>query len=213
MTSIPSFLKLVEQIPITLYERTGKLEIFYGSNEDPIEAGFDALIGLNFDISRSKSYPVLHARIVGFAGSGYRTSCGWLQIVTNDYSMIVETETPPIKTVEVDLSPVMHQFGIPFCSLGNLPQFYDAPCCNLGEYQHQKWVADTFLTTIPSRSIAQPVTYIAGFRWGYTEKIASDQNLISILPLEVTNIDAWNELVPVLRAEFPAWTFLQGKGS
>lgn len=209
MRSISPFAEPIARIPIILNGRTGKVEIFYGCSNDPLEAGFDILPDLIFDINLSKGYPVLYARIAEYSGSGYRTYCGWIQVVTNEY--LTQTDTGNFvssRIKEVDISPAMRQARMPFCCVGNLPQFYDAPCCNLGNHHHQKWIANTFLTTVPSRSLAQPISSILSFRWGYAEDIELDKTKVSILPFEIMDSTTWNETVLLLRTKYKAWNFI-----
>ena len=72
-----------ELIPFNLKGYNGKVSVYYGVNDDPIKVGFNSLPGIPFDIQLSRGYPIIHARIETYAGSGYRMFCGWIQIVTS----------------------------------------------------------------------------------------------------------------------------------
>ena len=73
--------KAAAVIPFNLRGFDGSVAVYYGVNDDPAKAGFDFLAGLNFDINLCLGYPVIHARIESYAGTGYRTFCGWLQVL------------------------------------------------------------------------------------------------------------------------------------
>jgi hypothetical protein len=194
-------------VPFELKGYHGKVAIYYGVNDDPIEAGFDSIAGLNFDIQLCRGYPVIHARIEDYAGSGYRTFCGWIQIVTSVYLDSRDRQKARAKTfVSVDLAPAIQESDVPFAAYGNLPELFDAPCLNLGEAAELRWTADTFLTTVPARSREEEIAWLLGFRWGYVENdIPGEQPVL--LPLEVTGAGAWNQHVDYLRKEYSRWRF------
>ena len=140
-------------IPFNLKGCNGTTSVFYGINDDPIRVGFDYLPNLPFDLNRSRGYPVVHARIEDYAGSGYRIFCGWIQIVTSIYLDSHDHEKARSETfVSVDIAPALEESDIPFAVYGYFPQLFDAPCCNLGRYAELQWTADSFLTTVPVRS-------------------------------------------------------------
>jgi hypothetical protein len=194
-------------IPFTLKGRKGQVAVSYGMNDDPVKAGFDSLPGLNFDIDRCRGYPAMHARIESYEGSGYRTFCGWIQIVTNIYLDSHEPgQATPETFVSIDVAPAFQELKIPFASHGNLPQFFDAPCLNLGGYAELRWTADTFLTSIPTRSRDEEIAWLLGFRWGYTENDIPGESP-TLLPLEVTDAQVWNQHLPFLREQYESWKF------
>ncbi|MEJ5310442.1 MAG: hypothetical protein WHX52_11765 [Anaerolineae bacterium] len=203
----PLYNQAAASIPFTLKGYKGSVAVYYGVNDDPAKVGFDALPGLNFDIALSRGYPVIHARIEQYAGSGYRMLCGWIQIITSVYrdshdDQIAQTHT----FVSTDVAPAFSELDMPFANFGYLPQLFDAPCYNLGPYAALTWTADTFLTTIPLRSKNEPIERLLGFRWGYTENNLPDQTPV-LLPLEVTAADVWNNHLPHLRMEYSGWKF------
>jgi hypothetical protein len=199
--------KATALIPFTLKGYNGKVAVYYGVNDDPIRVGFDSLTGLNFDIDQCRGYPVIHARIESYDGSGYRMLCGWIQIVTSVYLDSHDRENAHEKTfVSIDVAPSLDEANIPFASFGISPQLFDAPCLNLGNYAELRWTADTFLTTMPIRSRNEEISRLLGFRWGYTETNIPDQ-APRLLPLEVTDTQVWNSHVPFLQKQYSDWRF------
>jgi hypothetical protein len=97
---------------------------------------------------------------------------------------------------------------MPFVTLGNLPSFFDAPCCNLGDSTELTWIADTFLTTVPVRSTQnERISRLLGFRWGYQEYDNPTERPVTLLPLEITDAQTWKDHLPFLRQEFDDWRF------
>jgi hypothetical protein len=206
--SQPAPLPLAATIPFRLHDREGQVVVCYGANQDPVYAGFDALAGLGFDLALCAGYPAVHARIEAFAGTGYRTFCGWVQIITGErYAVDDPTRQRPQRAVDLDQAPTLAGCGLPFCAIGNRPELFDAPCRNLGSSAELRWVADTFLVTAPARSRQQEIVRLAGFRWGYTE--AADQ-AVRVHPLRVTDASAWNAHLPFLRGAYSGWRFREG---
>jgi hypothetical protein len=196
------------QIPFRLNGYDGTAAVFYGMNDDPRKAGFDMIPGLNFNVDICRGYPLMHARIEKYAASGYRTACAWIQIVTNSrVRSTVQGEMDIEKSVSIDIAPAMSEAGIPFASFGNYPQIFDAPCYNLGSDAELKWVADTFLTTLPMRSKTEEIRWLLGFRWGYIEYENPEENPVVLLPLAVTDPSIWNNHLDFLRNECGGWKF------
>ena len=194
-------------IPFNLRGFNGQVAVYYGINDDPTKAGFDFLPGLGFDIDLCRGYPAIHARIESYAGSGYRTYCGWVQILTSVYLNSHDKQKAQTKTLFfVDMGPAFLDSDVPFVSYGNFPEVFDAPCYNLGENAELTWIADTFLTTIPTRSRAEEISWLLGFRWGYIENDIPDEKPV-LLPLEVTDAQVWNKHIPFLMQEYSNWRF------
>jgi hypothetical protein len=129
-------------------------------------------------------------------------------VVTGTYYDSYDTGQAPVETsVFADTAPSMKDLESPFISFGNLPQFFDAPCKNLYGHAQLRWVADTFLTTVPKRSRDEEICRVLGFRWGYVEYDTPEQRPVSLLPLEVTAAQASNGLLPFLKEKFPKWRF------
>jgi hypothetical protein len=194
-------------IPFSLRGRPGTIEVYYRANTDPILAGFDFLAGLDFNLDLCRGYPVIHARIEDYAGSGYRTVCGWIQIVTRvDRDSHDPARARTTTSTSIDIAPAFQELNLPFTCFGNLPQLFDAPCHNLGDSAELLWTADTFLTTTPLRSRSEAIERLAGFRWGYTETDNPAQTPV-LLPLEITGPEVWNGHLPFLMLEYSNWTF------
>lgn len=193
-------------IPFKHYKHDGRIVIYYGENEDPVKAGFDIIPNLEFDINLCRGFPVIHARIE-YSGLGYRQLFGWIQITTNEYYQ--SGEKGKVKRLSsIDIVPSMQDLSFPFASFGNLPEIFDSPCCNIGNNAKLRWVADTFLTTVPRRSIEEKISYIKGFRWGYIEYADPKQNPPSILPLQTISKDVWNSHLSLLKKQFKKWKFV-----
>ena len=197
-------------IPFTLHDRRGRVAVTYGPNHDPVQAGFDALPGIPFDLDLCLGYPVMQAQIESYAGSGYRTLCGWIQIVTREcYGREDAERTNLLCSRSIDLIPAMYGAGVPWVVHGNLPAIFDAPCLNLGDNVELTWIADTFLTTVPLRSREAEIEWLLGFRWGYREYDPASGKPVELLPLQITEGQAWNQHLDFLGREFGTWTFGQ----
>jgi len=198
---------VTELIPFNLKGYNGKVSVYYGVNDDPIKVGFDSLPGIPFDIGASQGYPVIHARIDDYEGSGYRMFCGWIQIVTSIYQDSHDSQMAQSTTfVSADVAPAFQDTGTPFAAHGYLPQLFDAPCLNLGGQARLTWCADTFLTTAPMRSRDEEISWLLGFRWGYLENNIPDEQP-TLLPLEVTDGKAWNQHLAFLQQQYRHWRF------
>jgi len=192
-------------IPFIHHSIDGEIETFYEPNTDPIKAGLDAMKGINFKLEESIGYPTMHARIV-YHSSGIRTSMAWIQIITDYFNANVEAGQEKI-FIDIDVSPTFRDLGVPFYSYGNLPEIFDAPSNNIGNYSTLKWVADTFLTTLPDRTNDHTISFLAGFRWGYIECARELQKPVAILPLQIIDGSYWNSKLHLLREQFPAWNY------
>lgn len=198
-------------IPFTLKDYPGQVTVHYGENTDPVKAGFDALDGLTLDLAETIGYPCVHATIEQYAGSGYRTLCGWIQIVTDDWYADVTEDAHPVRhAISTDVAPAMASLDLPYACMGNLPQFFDAPCQNIADYARLVWMADTFLTTVPMRSRQESIRCLLGFQWGYVEYAKHLNRPVGILPLQVTGTQTWAHHLPFLRQRFPDWRFHTG---
>lgn len=195
------------QLPFLLNGRHGTVEVSYMENRSPEESGFDLLQGLGFDVNLCIGYPTMHATIQEYAGTGYRKLCAWIQFVTDDFFSTLVSREPAEEISLVDIYDPMRELGVPFFAYGYPADIYDAPCNNLGEYARLKWVADTFLVTLPTRMNNDTISYLTGFRWGYEEWQTGDKRVVKISPLEATGRDAWERRLPQLRADFPTWVY------
>lgn len=195
------------QIPFEHNGRRGTVAVTYGVTDDPRVSGFDILPGMTFDVMQCRGYPTIRGVIDSFDGTGYRTLCGWIQVITG---VRTSSGKPPDTQISVDKLPAMGGIPIPFMSVGNLPQMFDAPCRNLNGYDSLHWTADTFLTTVPIRSRDESIHRLLGFRWGYTENADPVHQPVTSLPLTVTTAQEWNALLPTLRKDYPSWRFAPG---
>ena len=207
MNNTTFYRKPKKSIPFRLQGYQGKVSVYYGVNTDPQWVGFDTIPGINFDIQQSRGYPVIHARIEVYGGSGYRMLFGWIQIVTSVYWDSHDPKSGRSETfVSADIAPAFEPAGIPFAIYGYLPQLFDAPCLNLGSAAQLTWTADTFLTSAPMRSREEEIFPLMGFRWGYLENDIPGNKPV-LLPLQVTDGEAWNQHVDYLRKQFLQWKF------
>ena len=164
---------------------------------DGVGAGFDVLPGLPFEAVAAVGYPGMSAS-VAYEGTGYRRLLGWVQVVRTDRTWAdgrAETAT------EIDLAPVWDGTGMPFVAVGYPPSIYDAPCRNLNGARTLRWRADTFLTTVPLRSRAEPIRRLASFSWGY------DELPVTIVPPARTGDESWVRYLSLFRTEFPGWAW------
>jgi hypothetical protein len=196
-----------KEIPFSLKGYHGKVSVYYGLNDNPQKVGFDSLLDIGFDPQLSLGYPVIQARIEHYGGNGYRMFCGWIQIITSVYRDSRDPQVSASQTfVSVDTAPAFDKTGIPFAVYGYLPQLFDAPCRNLGAAAELRWTADTFLTSVPLRSRTEEISWLAGFRWGYTENDIPGTKP-SLFKLEVTAAQAWNAHLSFLHQQFRDWRF------
>ena len=199
-----------EEIPFVLAGRSGHVAVYYGPNDDPVKAGFDHIPGIHFPLALCLGYPVMQVGIESYAGFGYRTLCGWIQIVTREEISVTADGKPTDvrRSCSIDVIPSMRGLGMPFAVFGDLPSFFDAPCRNLGDSTELTWIADTFLTTVPVRPCQnERVSRLLGFRWGYQEYDNPTERPVTLLPLEVTDAQTWKDHLPFLRQEFGDWKF------
>lgn len=194
-------------IPFTLRGYNGNVVVYYGVNDDPVKAGMDSIPGLDKVLDLTYGYPVIHARIQEYAGSGYRTFCGWLQVITSAYFDIQDGEMVQTnKIFSVDIAPTFGESDVPFFSSGFMPELFDAPCLNLGNHTELSWTADAFLVSIPIKSRDEGITRLLGFRWGYRENNIPDQKPTPF-SLEITDTQVWNAHLPFLQKQYPNWKF------
>ena len=197
-------------VPFTHFGRPGTLAIRYGVTVDPATVGFDVVPGLGLDTQQCRGYPIIRATIERYGGAGYRTICGWIQVVTAQHYRSGDEETTPAETsTSVDQFPSMIGVDLPFAIVGFLPELFDAPCGNLNGFARLRWTADSFLATVPLKSRTEPIRRLAGMRWGYINESARTGLSVQPLPLSITNAHAWNAQLSLLRERFPDWRFAE----
>jgi hypothetical protein len=194
------------EIPFVLNGKSGRLAVEYKANDDVNESGFDLLAGA-FDPRIALGYPTMHGRFVAYEGSGYRTACGWIQVIRSAFYDDLAADEPVACDTEADLAGYVHEGGVPFFAFGYLPDIYDAPANNLREFARMSWQADTFLVTMPARWNDFSIACLAAYRWGYWDALVEGAHQVELLPLEVLDRAAWAAVVPMLAAEFPRFTF------
>ncbi len=134
--------------------------------------------------------------------------CGWIQIVTSIYlDSHDHARKPDQKPSFRQISP-HHSKNLKFRLhlMGTYRSCLMHPCRNLGNYAELRWTADTFLTTVPVRSRDEEISWLAGFRWGYLENDIPDEKP-TLLPLEITDGQAWNQHLAFLRQQYSHWRF------
>ena len=120
-------------IPFRLHGLEGRLAVNYGPSRDPIAAGFGVLGDLGFDLELCRGYPLLVARIEDFGGTGYRSLCGWIQIVTRgDLDGHDPATAREQISSSVDVMPAFERSG---CRLPDL-----AACRNSSMHRAATWV-------------------------------------------------------------------------
>jgi hypothetical protein len=197
----------ITKIPFDLNHKPGILEVHYQPIQRIEDSGFDLLTGFGFDVNLAIGYPTMHGFVSAYQGRGYYTASAWIQIVTRREFVPVGSALPRAEIVSVDVSPTLHELGVPFFAMGFPAEVFDAPCCNLGDAGKLTWIADTFFVTMPSRINDHTIAWIAGYQWGYIEYDQEEKRPVEILPLEVTDESHWQGHLPLLRSQFGAWKF------
>ncbi|MFO7698041.1 MAG: hypothetical protein R6X16_12910 [Anaerolineae bacterium] len=198
----------VLELPFEHLGRQGVIEVRYGPNTSAVRTGFDALGALGFDPAMCLGYPTLRARVKRYAGSGYRASLAWIQLILSQRYTRLDDLQPATSDTDLDVSPQMLSLGVPFFAHGYPAVLYDAPCNNLGDDARLDWLAHTFLVTFPSRLNNDTVTMLAGFSWGYREWDKGGARHVWLRGPEPLQVSAWEAILPVLRSQCPAWHYL-----
>jgi hypothetical protein len=194
------------EISFVLNGKRGRLAVEYKVNSDVDESGFDLLAGV-FDPRIALGYPTMHGRFAAYEGSGYRTACGWIQVVRSAFYGDLAADEPVARHTEADLADYLSEGGVPFFAFGYLPDIYDAPANNLREFARMSWQADTFLVTMPARWNEFTISCLAAYRWGYWDALVEGAHRVELMPLQVLDAAAWAAVVPLLAAEFPRFSF------
>lgn len=192
------------QIKFILNNRKGIINIDYTTNNDVIESGFDMLSHLGMDINMCIGYPTLHAYITDFESTGYRRYCGWIQILKCDYF-----------DSENDIQPLYTKFFIdgdsqnnsPFFAYGYPAELYDAPCNNLGDNGKLVWTAYTYLVEMPTHITKSTISFVAGFKWGYTEWDELGKRKVTIMPIQELSYSSWNNNLNLLKEKLPNFSY------
>ena len=147
--------------------------------------------------SFAKDFPVCTATVT-YAGQGYKSALGWVQLVrsSDNESEGTEFEMDPFEP----LGPSPH----PFCFFGFAPSLFDAPARRSRE--NSDWSAESFLCFVPMDAARRETRAIVGFSWGFRIR----RGAISLTPVAPLAPLAWDKHLPILRREHPAWAFAAG---
>lgn len=188
MTSSPLPRKL--ELPYRWNDADGLVRVEMAVNDDPGRFG-----GEEF----ARGCPYCRATIDPPA-LGYREMIGWLQLADLD-------DRPG--GFKVDLFEPLGKVPQPFAFFGFSPTLFDSP-----HSTHPNWnfAAHTFLAGMGGKLFEQTeggrreVRAVLGFKWGF-EKRGTEIDSFGPEPLSPED---WDEHLPYLRQEFPAWKFLPG---
>jgi len=179
------------------------IEVIYKVNESAKESGFDTLLDLPFDPNLCIGYPTIHAYIKNMASTGYRRSCGWIQLVHREYFSSELLEKPDENEISIDTN-------VPNCiylAFGSPAEIYDAPCNNLNENVKGKWTAYSYLVDIPSRMNGNKLSFLAGFQWGYEEALENNKLNVKIQDIKEVNYEKWKEHIAILKEQYPDYKY------
>jgi hypothetical protein len=185
------------QLPLRLRGHDGRVDVYYGENQDPSRWGFD-LLNLPFDIELTRGFPTCEARVM-YPIPGYRAAMGWIQLVT------VRDAATGEESTSIDVFPNASQTESPFAVFGFAPTMIDAPGPNPPR-ANETWTAETFLAVCPDVARSRRAAALLGFRWGYTLR----DMRATPFAAEQTGPEAWNGHLEYLREQFPTWEFVPG---
>jgi len=187
------------EIPYKQNEKSCLLYVEYGVNTDPITSGFEIVKNLVPDLNICIGYPTMHAFVKEHEGYGFCKYCGFIQVVT------MKSENENIKIVDVPQS----MNDIPFFAYGYPGEIYDAPVNNYGLGNELEWTAKTFVVDMPSFINDNYISFLAGFKWGYTESNSDNEKKIELMPIEMINKANWIQEIPFLKENYPNWNFAE----
>ena len=187
------------------------MAVEFHQNDDPDRWGY-RILGLPWPSSLAKGLPVLQAR-VSTPLEGYAAVMGWIQVVriqvaeTSSALVPGSEKAPAGEHAWVDGPPQLRGLGVPFVSFGHRPTLFDAPASTESEV---RFLADSFLTASPDALISRCSAPCFGIRWGYATH--ADE---PVQPFEPTMLSAseWEDALPILRKNYPDWTFDSNWGS
>ena len=194
----------ITHIPFRHLDRDGIVRVDYLQNPDPITSGFDAMRDackqLNFDVDLCTLYPTVNAAVERYDGTGYRKLMGWIQFIVR--CDILNGVTNKSTSIDGGL-------GNPFFAMGYPPELYDAPMYNLGNSDKLIWIAEAFLTTVPTRMNDHTIQFLAGFQWGYEEFDIDGVRNVNILPVNQIDGYSWNNHIPLLNEKFSSLNYAE----
>lgn len=167
----------------------GRVHVVCVPNDDPAALGTP---------EQARGFPTCTAT-VACTGRGYQALFGWVQFVrsTDNASRGAAFEPDPF-TLFADAPS-------PYCWYGTTPTLFDAP--SRAERRSLHWLAHSFLATTPLEPGPKRVLPLLGFGWGFT---SDAEGAITLLPLRRLRSADWQALLPLLRQEYPTWTFADG---
>ena len=173
--------------------RTGVVDVECIPNDDPTRYGTVAVDAFGF--------PVCTAT-VHYPRRGYRAMFGWVQLVRSS------DNASRGEQFEVDPFALFGDAHSPYCWYGTEPTLFDAP--SRVDRAPLEWLSYSFLATTPLQEVLdgnpRRVVPLLGFAWGFDLGPDGSVTLREIAALTSSN---WEEVLPVLRAEYPSplWTF------
>ena len=192
----------VLQIPFKLRGIPNIIEVIYKANNSAAESGFD-ILNVPFDPDLCIGYPVVHAYIKNMSSTGYRRSCGWIQLVMREYFSSEELSAPDENILSVDTND-------PACiylAYGSPAEIYDAPCCNLNGNAKGKWTAYTYLVDMPSRMNGYKMLCLAGFKWGYEEAMENQKLAVKMQDIKEIDQGQWIKHIPCMKESYPQYNY------
>lgn len=192
-------------VPFELRGVPNIIEVIYKTNDSASESGFDSLLDLPFAPNLCLGYPTMHAYVKDMASRGYRRLCGWIQLVHREYCSSAELNAPDENNITVDTAdPANIYFGY-----GYPAEIYDAPCNNLNGNAKGKWTAFTYLVDTSCRMSGHKIRFLAGFKWGYYERMKDGKPHPEMQDIEEIDIVKWREHIPHMKKQFPQYNYAE----
>ncbi len=133
---------------------------------------------------------------MAYSREGYAAFFGWVQIV---HYWSIDSDKPAWSLM--DVAPQLRGLGVPFIVWGREPRFFDAPLDTPEGIV--RWQAVTFLTQTPDGLLSRTVDPLVGMTWGYLV----DNEVPTVVPVELADPQEWSAVRGLLERECPAWTF------
>ena len=193
----------VLHLPFTLCGIQNTVEVIYKSNESIRESGFD-ILNVPFDPELCIGYPVVHAYVKNMVSTGYRRSCGWIQLVKREYFSSAALTEPDENIICVDTNDPVNIY----LAYGSPAEIYDAPCNNLNGNVRGKWTAYTYLVDMPSRMNNHKMIYLTGFKWGYEEAMTNRKLAVNMQDIKEIDQTQWIEHIHYMKEEYPQYNYI-----
>jgi hypothetical protein len=176
------------EIPFAIRGVAGRVVVSYERNRQPESVGCRP---------ETRGFPVCSAAVERPL-RGYDSLMGWVQLVRSDdnESGGGQFEMDPLAFV----GPLPH----PFCWLGLNPTLFDVP--SRSTRADLDWTARSFLCVPDDLGNGLEAYAVLGFEWGF----AIHDGEITLDPPRRVDAQAWDEILPVLRAEHAGWGFPAG---